>query len=83
MKATSDERLLGKLLKLGLVTPLDENTTAHHLTPAGYQAVGAKPPRAVRARTSPEQPADAGSVPSASKRGTKTALILGLLGRGR
>jgi hypothetical protein len=77
MKATTAERLLGKLTKEGLITPREQNgAVEHHLTPTGYQAIGLKAPRRPRAT------AGASSQASADKPGTKRALILDLLGRG-
>ncbi len=46
LKATTAQRLLEKLIGTGIVVAREEDgTTAHHLTPAGYRAIGLKPPR--------------------------------------
>ena len=46
MKATTAQRLLGKLINDGVVSAREQDgTTSHHLTPAGYRAVGLKSPR--------------------------------------
>ena len=45
MKATTAQRLLGKLINDGVVSAREQDgTTSHHLTPAGYRAIGLKPP---------------------------------------
>ena len=75
--ATAAERLLGKLINSGAITAREQDgTTEHHLTPAGYRAVGLKPPRRPRATVSASGPVPVG------KPGTKQALILDLLARG-
>ena len=67
MKEVSFQRLIGKLLKQALIAAREQDgVTLHHLTPAGYRAVGVKPPRAG----------------GAAKSGSKRDLVLGLLGRG-
>ena len=69
-------RLLGKLTNDGAVVAREhDGTTAHHLTPAGYRAIGIKPPRRPRASAGLPGPATAG------KPGTKRSLILDLLAR--
>ncbi len=46
MKATTAQRLRGKLINDGVVSAREQDgTTSHHLTPAGYRAIGLKPPR--------------------------------------
>ena len=46
MKATTAQRLLEKLIGTGIVVAREEDgTTDHHLTLAGYRAIGLKPPR--------------------------------------
>ena len=46
MKATTAQRLLEKLIGNGVVTAREQDgSTEHHLTPAGYRAIGLKPPR--------------------------------------
>jgi hypothetical protein len=55
MKAATAQRLLGKLTKEGLITSCEQDgAVEHHLTPAGYRAVGLKAPR--RPRAPPERP---------------------------
>jgi hypothetical protein len=77
MKATTAERLLGKLTNDGLITSHEQDgAVGHHLTPAGYRAIG-KPPRRPRAV------AEGSNQAQADKPGTKRSLILDLLGRGR
>jgi hypothetical protein len=67
MKEVSYQRLIGKLLKQALIAAREQDGAAvHHLTPAGYRALGVKPPRAG----------------GAAKSGSKRDLVLGLLGRG-
>ena len=47
MKVTTAQRLLGKLINDGVVSAREQDrTTSHHLTSAGYRAIGLKPPRA-------------------------------------
>ena len=72
------ERLLAKFLDHALVvTRNGEGATTHHITPAGFRALGLKPPRA-RRETLVE-----GSQPNAisAKPGTKRDLVIALLGR--
>ena len=69
VKPVTRERLIGRFERDGLVAA---GETGPELTPAGYRAVGLRPKR--RARR------DAPAV--AAPRGTKQALVLGLLGRG-
>ncbi len=77
IKATTAERLLGKLTKEGLITSREQDRAfEHHLTPAGYRAIGLKVPRR------PRPTANALDSVSADKPGTKRSLILDLLGRG-
>ncbi len=77
MKAATAERLIGKLIKEGLITRREQDEAVeHHLTPAGYRAIGLKPPRRPRAAVG------ASSRASADKPVSKRALILDLLGRG-
>ena len=46
MKAATVQRLIDKLIGNGVVVAREQDgTTDHHLTPAGYTAVGLKPPR--------------------------------------
>ncbi len=46
MKATTAQRLLGKLINDGVVCAREQDgTTSHHLTPAGCRAIGLKPLR--------------------------------------
>ncbi len=46
MKAGSAERLLEKLIKNGVVVAREQDgSNDHHLTPAGYRAIGLKLPR--------------------------------------
>jgi len=77
IRVTTAERLLGKLTKEGLITSCEQDgAVEHHLTPAGYRAVGLKAPRRPRA------PAGASGPVAADIPGTKRSLILDLLGRG-
>jgi hypothetical protein len=58
MKAATAQRLLGKLMENGAVTAREhDGSTDHHLTPAGYRAVGLKAPRRARATASASEPA--------------------------
>ena len=46
MKATTAQRLVDKMTENGVVVAHEQDgTTDHHLTPAGYRAVGLKSPR--------------------------------------
>jgi hypothetical protein len=83
MKEVTFGRLIGKLLKHGLIAPREQDgAVLHHLTPAGYRAVGVKPPRAGRVRAAkPEDGATTGPA-EAPKSTSKRDLVLGLLGRG-
>ena len=46
MKTTTAQRLLEKLIGNGVVLAREQDgSTEHHLTPAGYRAIGLKPPR--------------------------------------
>ena len=72
-KPSTRERILGRLLRDGLVTASEDGAT-HHLTPASYQALGLRPPRAKRPT--------AAAADAAAPRVTKGTLILELLGRG-
>ena len=75
MKEVSYQRLIGKLLKQELIGAREQDgVTLHHLTPAGYRAVGVKPPRAGRVRAARQD--------EAPQAGSKRDLVLGLLGRG-
>jgi hypothetical protein len=68
MKAATAQRLLGKLMENGAVTAREhDGSTDHHLTPAGYRAVGLKAPRRARATASASEPT------LASQPGTKQA----------
>jgi hypothetical protein len=72
------QRLMAKFLNHALVVARDgEGGTAHHLTPAGFRALGLKPPRAKRAAQARI------TAPNAAfgATGTKRDLIIGLLGR--
>ena len=74
MKEVSYERLIGKLLKQDLIAArAQDGATLHHLTPAGYRAVGVKPPRAGRVRAARQD--------EAPQAGSKRDLVVGLLGR--
>ncbi len=76
IKASSAQRLLGKLMKSGAITAREQDgTTDYHLTPACYRAIGLKPPSRGRLTASAAEPAEV------SKPGTKQALILDLLAR--
>lgn len=67
MKEVSYQRSIGKLLKQDLIAAREQDgATLHHLTPAGYRALGLEPPRAG----------------GAAKSGSKRDLVLGLLRRG-
>jgi hypothetical protein len=71
-------RLLAKFLDHALVIArAGEGATTHHLTPAGFRALGLKPPRAKRMARARVEIAKA---PSGSA-STKRDLIIGLLGR--
>ncbi len=77
IKATTAERLLGKLIKEGLIASREQDgAVEHHLMLAGYRAIPLKPPRRPRSAAGASGPAPA------DKPGTKRSLILDLLGRG-
>ena len=68
LKPVTQQRMLGKLLAQKLIRTGDDDGPAHVIAVAGYRAVGLRPPRRQR-----EARPDG--------RGTKQALILGLLQR--
>ena len=67
-KPSTRERTLGRLLRDGLIVAED---AGHALTPAGYRAIGIRPPRAKRS----------GVEADAAPRVTKNTTVLELLGR--
>jgi hypothetical protein len=72
------ERLLAKFTDHALVAMRDgDGTTTHHITPAGFRALGLKPPRAKRTAQANVETAIAPSGAAVTKRD----LIIGLLGR--
>jgi hypothetical protein len=72
------ERLLSKFLDHALVLARNgEEATTHHITPAGFRALGLKPPRGKRTAQALTGVSNAPS----SATGTKRDLIIGLLGR--
>ena len=82
MKPVSAQRLISRLLKHALVAAGEEGgVSTHHLTSAGYTAIGLKPPRARRAPIQAGEGAIAGASVEASKVGTKRDLVLTLLRR--
>lgn len=83
MKSTAVQHLLGKLRKHELVAATEhEGAVRHHLTPAGYQAVGLKPPSAVPAPALPAQSRTATPASDAPPQpGTKREHVLALLSR--
>ncbi|WP_375461432.1 DUF3489 domain-containing protein [uncultured Enterovirga sp.] len=79
MKDVTRQRLLGKLETAGLIVAAGPQGDDPVLTPAGYRAVGQKPPRGKRKA---ETIAGAEPVAVVSTRpGTKQELIVSLLGR--
>jgi hypothetical protein len=82
MKEVTFGRLIGKLLKQDLIAAHEQDgSTLHLLTPAGYRAIGVKPPRAGRAQVAgPDHEAAPGRAEGA-RSGSKRDLVLGLLGR--
>ncbi len=83
LKEVSYQRLIGKLLKHDLIAAREQDgAVLHHLTPAGYRALGLKPPRAGRVRVAKPEDATATGPAEAPKSGAKRDLVLGLLGRG-
>ena len=77
MKEVSRKRLLGKLLKDALISvSTGDDGETHRLTPAGYRAVGLRPPRARRSAQ-----ADVVAEPSAPKAPSKQEQVLALLAR--
>ena len=70
MKPVTRDRLIGRLLRDGLILS-DGEAAGHRLTPAGYRAVGLRPPRA-----KPQDGSAAGE-----PRLTKVVLIRDLLSR--
>ncbi len=77
MKSMTAQRLLGKLVKNGVITGREQDgSTSYHLTPSGYRTIGLKPPRRPRSK------AEASGLATMDKPGAKRALILDLLGRG-
>ncbi|WP_375458345.1 DUF3489 domain-containing protein [uncultured Enterovirga sp.] len=92
MKEVSRQRLLGKLESAGLIAPAGQHGEDPTLTPAGYRAVGLRPPRARKGKVV-DVTTEAGSSPADTapvaevigsdsvRPGTKMALIMSLLGR--
>lgn len=72
-KPSTRERMLGRLLRDGLVVA---NDAGHVLTPDAYRALGLRPPRAKR-----NKPAVREEAPGPAPRVTKGTLILQLLER--
>jgi hypothetical protein len=70
--------MLGRFVRDGLAIALEDGA-GHQLTPAGYRALGLRPPRAKRSSTAS---AEAGSDAVAAKPPSKQVLILDLLTRG-
>ncbi|WP_375462167.1 DUF3489 domain-containing protein [uncultured Enterovirga sp.] len=91
MKPNTRHRTLGKLEAEGLIAAGGQNGSEPQLSPAGYRAVGLRPPRRKdAAETSvPKQPEREGTPVPAEKRkaddapraGTKRALLTEMLGR--
>ncbi|GJD97887.1 DUF3489 domain-containing protein [Methylobacterium iners] len=82
MKPASAQRLLGKLLKHELVAATEqEGIISHHLTLAGYEAVGLKPPSAVPAPALPAHSRKAVPASDAPQAGTKREHVVALLSR--
>lgn len=65
MKPASRKQLVGRFLRDALITPPDASDGQHHLTPAGYRAIGLTPP----------------PVAGAASRPNKKALVMTLLSR--
>ena len=65
VKPAGRRRLVGRLLRDGLITPPDAPDGQHRLMPAGYRAIGLTPPE----------------LPGATSRPNKKALVLTLLAR--
>jgi hypothetical protein len=78
-KPATRTRLMGRLERDALIAT-DE--AGHRLTPAGYRAVGLRPPRRKCAATQTEAAAARGEPSNAGPPGTKQALVAELLGRG-
>lgn len=73
VKHSSRERILGRLLRDELIAI---GGAGHALTPAGYRAIGLKPPRANRSAA-----ASIENQNTSAPKPTKGALVLTLLGR--
>ncbi len=83
MKEVTFGRLIGKLLKQDLIAAREQDgVTLHYLTPAGYWALGLKPPRAGRVRVAKVEEGAATGSAEAPKGNSKRDLVVGLLGRG-
>lgn len=79
MKEVSRKRVLGKLLRDGLIAGSESgDSDAHRLTPAGYRAVGLRPPRVRRTAQAEGLPPAA---PPAAKAPPKLEQVLALLAR--
>jgi hypothetical protein len=82
MKPASAQRLIGKLIKHDLVAAAEsEGAVSHHLTPAGYEAVGLKPPSVEPAPAPSEANRTTASVSDAPQTLTKRERVLALLSR--
>ena len=77
-KPATRTRLIGRFERDALIKT-DE--AGHHLTPAGYRAVGLRPPRGAKNEEGTGN-GSAGQLAISAPRGTKQTLILELLGRG-
>lgn len=92
MKDVSRQRLLGKLESAALIAPAGQHGDDPALTPAGYRAVGLRPPRARKGKSA-EATSEAVSSPVDAapaievialvpvRPGTKQGLIMSLLDR--
>ena len=77
-KPATRTRFIGRFERDALIST-DE--AGHHLTPAGYRAIGLRPPRSAKKAAAGESGSPAPVVAS-TPRGTKQTLVLELLGRG-
>ena len=78
-KPATQQRHLGRFLRDNLIVASGEG---HALTPAGYRAVGLRPPRRFAAIVDAEASPKSARAPGSARPGRKLALIRELLGRG-
>ena len=80
IKPATRTRLVGRFERDALIIT-DE--AGHHLTPAGYRAIGLRPPRRAKSEhPAGNRPAERSPSSTVAPPGSKQTVVLGLLGRG-